>query len=278
MKELVSVIVPCYNQGQYLEETLLSVKNQTYTNLECLIIDDGSTDNTEHVAKQICTIDQRFRYYFKNNGGLSSARNFGLRLAKGDWIQLLDSDDLIEKDKIDYQIDLIGKFKAEILISGYRYFKNTEGYDSLRILGRNNLIPEVNLQQEDSLDLIRLFELANPFVISAPLYKKSVFQKIGFFDEEFHALEDWDFHLRCAKGGIKFQHVGYRGLSKTLIRIHDGSMMSSNDSMSLAYDIFSKKHNLQTFGVILPRPHFFKRVFKKLLPPFIIEFYHFVRK
>ena len=86
MSFLVSIIVPCYNQAQYLPETLQSVLDQTYTNWECIIVNDGSPDATEAVAQEWCEKDHRFIYLKKENGGLSSARNAGLKIAKGDYI------------------------------------------------------------------------------------------------------------------------------------------------------------------------------------------------
>ena len=77
---LVSIIVPCYNQAQYLPETLDSVLAQTYPYWECIIVNDGSPDNTEEIAKHYCEKDSRFKYVYKENGGLSSARNVSLHL------------------------------------------------------------------------------------------------------------------------------------------------------------------------------------------------------
>ena len=92
---LISVIVPCYNQAQYLDECLQSVLDQTYTDWECIIVNDGSPDNTEQIAKNWVEKDARFRYLSKENGGLSSARNAGIEIAKGEWILPLDADDKI---------------------------------------------------------------------------------------------------------------------------------------------------------------------------------------
>ena len=88
---LISVIVPCYNQAQYLDECLQSVLDQTYTDWECIIVNDGSPDNTEDVAKKWVEKDTRFIYLSKENGGLSSARNAGIEIAKGEWILPLDA-------------------------------------------------------------------------------------------------------------------------------------------------------------------------------------------
>ena len=94
----ISIIVPCYNQVQYLDECLQSVLDQTYTNWECLIIDDGSPDNTEDLAKIWVEKDERFHYFKKENGGVSSARNFGIEKSTGIYILPLDGDDKIAEN------------------------------------------------------------------------------------------------------------------------------------------------------------------------------------
>ena len=95
MNPLISVIVPCYNQAQYLDECLQSVLDQTYTDWECIIVNDGSPDHTEEMAKSWLEKDPRFKYIHKENGGLSSARNAGITEAKGEWVLPLDADDKI---------------------------------------------------------------------------------------------------------------------------------------------------------------------------------------
>ncbi|SHF70239.1 glycosyltransferase family 2 protein [Dysgonomonas macrotermitis] len=92
---LISIIVPCYNQAQYLPETLQSVLDQELLQWECLIVNDGSPDNTGDIAKQWCAKDTRFKYLEKANGGLADARNYGIRHAQGKYILPLDSDDKI---------------------------------------------------------------------------------------------------------------------------------------------------------------------------------------
>jgi glycosyltransferase involved in cell wall biosynthesis len=95
MKDLISIIVPCYNQAQYLDECLQSVYSQTCEDWECIIINDGSPDNTQDVANKWVVKDSRFRYYEIENSGVSSARNFGINQATGNWILPLDGDDKI---------------------------------------------------------------------------------------------------------------------------------------------------------------------------------------
>jgi glycosyltransferase involved in cell wall biosynthesis len=95
---LVSIIVPCYKQAQYLPEALASVLAQTYPYWECIIVNDGSPDNTEEVAKLYCERDNRFKYVYKRNEGPSSARNLGIHQSKGDYITFIDADDWVDKD------------------------------------------------------------------------------------------------------------------------------------------------------------------------------------
>jgi glycosyltransferase involved in cell wall biosynthesis len=89
----ITVIVPCYNQAAYLDEALQSVLNQTYLYWECIIVNDGSTDQSEVKAKEWTEKDHRFKYFYQKNSGLCSARNFGIKKAQGEFILPLDADD-----------------------------------------------------------------------------------------------------------------------------------------------------------------------------------------
>ena len=243
-KMLVSVIVPCYNQAHFLSDALNSVINQSYPYWECIIVNDGSVDETDKVAQIWIMKDERFKYITKENGGLSSARNAGLSLADGDYIQLLDADDLLEENKLKHQTSYFNKYggKIDIVVSGYRYFRDSDEERELFIFGPYDLLPEVALNQGDKKDLIKLFAKTNPMVVSAPLYRKSVFEKVGRFDESLGANEDWDFHFRCALNNMVFQHSGYPPDTKTLIRIHDANMSVDKGYMMENLDKFRQKH------------------------------------
>jgi len=197
-QHLVSVIVPCYNQVRYLPDALGSVLAQTFPYWECIIVNDGSPDNTGRVAQEWLAMDGRFKYIEKENGGLSSARNAGLKVALGEYIQFLDADDILEKNKIFHQVAYLDSHgeNMDILVSGYRYFQDSDEPRELLIFGPNNLLPEVIINKEDKKDLVKLFAKKNPMVVSAPLYHRSVFHRIGNFDEDLGANEDWDFHFR----------------------------------------------------------------------------------
>ena len=233
-KPVISIIVPCYNQAQFLDECLQSILDQTYYNWECIIVNDGSPDNTEELATKWVEKDSRFKYSYKENGGLSSARNFGIEQAGGVWIQFLDCDDILEKNKLKNQSFSFIE-SADVFISGYRYFLHEEGRFKQRIFGGGNLLPEVCLTPDDSTDLKTLFNSKNPFVISAPIYKRSIFESIGLFNEELTSLEDWEFNFRCALSDLKFKHTGYGIEDKVLIRIHKVSMMNDKANMQRNY-------------------------------------------
>ena len=95
MNTKVSVIVPCYNQAQYLDEALQSILNQSFTDWECIVVNDGSKDNTEFISNEWIKKDSRFKYVYQDNGGLSNARNVGIKKAEGEFILPLDADDKI---------------------------------------------------------------------------------------------------------------------------------------------------------------------------------------
>ena len=133
MVALVSVIVPCYNQGVFLNEALDSVYNQTYTDWECIIVNDGSTDDTEVIAQQWVAKDNRFKYFYKKNSGVSSTRNFGISKASGKYIQFLDSDDILDNRKIQFSIDKLKEDKSNEIVIVISNFKMLSS-DSKEIL------------------------------------------------------------------------------------------------------------------------------------------------
>ena len=122
MSELVSIIVPCYKQAHYLREALQSVLEQSYSNWECIIVNDGSPDTTELVAKQWLEKDSRFHYLYKENGGLPSARNAGIKISTGEFILPLDADDILHPDYLKKTVPVLNKNNDLGVVSCYRYF------------------------------------------------------------------------------------------------------------------------------------------------------------
>lgn len=113
--ELISVVVPIYNVEKYLRQCLDSIQNQTYQNFECLLINDGSPDNSADICREYVEKDSRFKYFEKENGGLSDARNYGIRQSKGSYLTFVDSDDWLENDALQQLYDALKK-KMQILV------------------------------------------------------------------------------------------------------------------------------------------------------------------
>lgn len=188
MKPKISVIIPCYNQAQFLDETLESVLNQTYKSWECIIIDDGSTDASKDVAVKWCTIDGRFRYVFQLNGGLSNARNKGLHLAKGDLIQFLDADDLLKPTKFQIQIEDLQN--AQISISNYFAFKDGNVQEMAKDRYLSPFVSEINFKKDIILD----WEYRISIPCHTVLFQKALVVENNLsFDETLPNHEDWVF-------------------------------------------------------------------------------------
>ena len=118
MDDLISIIIPVYRVEKYLEECLNSVINQTYANLEIILIDDGSPDRCGQICDEYAKKDERIEVIHQENQGVSNARNHGIEMAKGKYITFIDSDDYLEQDYIKYLYDEITKFNADISICG----------------------------------------------------------------------------------------------------------------------------------------------------------------
>ena len=114
MANKVSIIVPCYNHAKYLEECIESVKNQSYSNWECIIVDDGSTDDTAVVSRKLET--EKIRYVYQENRGLSGARNTGIRNATGDYILPLDADDTLNPLALEKMMAVFNKAPETLIV------------------------------------------------------------------------------------------------------------------------------------------------------------------
>jgi len=233
LSEVVSVIVPAYNYGHFLGETLSNLQKQTYKHWECIIVDDGSTDNTKEVAKEWCLKDQRFRYIFQENAGLSAARNTGIKNSIGSFIQLLDADDLLEVDKFKNQLDIFNKVpEADIVYSEVRYF-HTETPNERRFSMNENDSPWMPCLSGKGQEIIKILLKINLFVVNAALTRKSVFDKVGAFNVKLKSVEDYEFWCRCAFKGLFFQYDNASG-SFALVRAHAVSMSKNKMTMSEA--------------------------------------------
>ncbi|PBQ33842.1 hypothetical protein CNR22_19330 [Sphingobacteriaceae bacterium] len=230
---LVSIVIPCYNYALFLNDAVQSVVDQTYTKWECLIIDDGSKDNTAEVAKQLAEKHTGVYYHYKDNGGLSSARNYGIERAKGSFICFLDADDLLDKNKLLKQVDCFTQNPNADIVYGKAMFFETS--DPSKIYGNKLKSKESSLPtfSGKGTKLIALLTEQNLTVVSSPLLRIQVFAKTGNFDPAYKSYEDWHFWIRCALAGIEFKYCGQPAVS-TYIRFGHESMMSDKRKLILA--------------------------------------------
>lgn len=192
----ISIIIPVYNNQKYLTRCIKSVIEQTYRNIEIIIINDGSTDKSIDIINKILVKDNRIILIDKENEGVSKTRNYGLRKSTGDYIMFLDSDDYIEKNTINDLVDIIKKNKRVDLIKfGYDtrigfYVKNKQDYDYL-----NNKRWRKEQYKRDIYP--KIISTYNFSAIFNCLINKKISKDIGlFFNEKFDYAEDLEYQFR----------------------------------------------------------------------------------
>lgn len=226
---LISIVVPCYNYGRFIEETLRSVQRQDYPHWECIVVDDGSTDDSAERVRPFLA-DHRMRYHFQENRGLSAARNAGLKLSRGEFIQFLDADDHLSPDKLLRHVEFFAKSPhVDVSYSDYRYFPSDspdQYFPSLE-LRHDSAMPRVSGQ---GMQLLAGLLNANIMPVNAAMVRRSLVDRIGAFDEGLRYLEDWDFWLRAAFSGSEIRYLG-DGQGYANIRVHKTSMSGSKRPM-----------------------------------------------
>ena len=221
---LLSVIVTCFNLGQYLDEALQSVLEQTYKDWECIIVNDGSQDNTADIANKWIHKDPRFVYFCQENRGVSSARNWGIHNAKGLFIIPLDADNKLRPEFIGTVISILdSNEQIDVVYGDAQFFEKKK----LLLKGRPFDISEIVL---------------NNYIDTCAGFRKKSWEELGGYDENMpvYGFEDWDFWLRMAVKGYQFHYV------ETVMfdyRVRENSLLSKAwKERSLLIDyIFEKK-------------------------------------
>lgn len=187
-EKMVSIIIPVYNQEKFLIETLNAVMNQTYSNWECILVNDGSTDNSVAVLNPFLTQDNRFHFINSDNKGVSNARNLALQQVNGDYILFLDGDDLIHPEKIQLAISNFQKdTDLSIVFNTTSYFQDTI----------KNCLYEMKIAPEllNFNDLLLYWGDKIILPIHSAIIKKSLLEGIEY-NRELTAQEDWLVWLR----------------------------------------------------------------------------------
>jgi glycosyltransferase involved in cell wall biosynthesis len=217
---LVSVVMPAYNAAPYLAEAVQSVLSQTCQDLELIIVDDGSTDETLLVARRLAAHDIRVRIISTPNGGPATARNTALRIARGAFLALLDSDDVIAPHYLATQLGLLDANPDASIVTanainrgggvnfdGKPYWTRTSGIEPVTAVDL--------IRQEDAICILSVF-------------RRRVYETIGGFNPEFSGNEDYEFWLRAILAGFvvvrNYEPLGF-------YRRHQGSLSSDEPRM-----------------------------------------------
>lgn len=226
---LVSVIIPCYNAGRFLGETLESVFCQTLKDFEVIVIDDGSIDNTASIIR---SFGSRLRSEFGPNRGVSRARNRGTELANGKFIQYLDADDLLTPGKLEMQIGALDKSNAYIAYGPWQKLveKRDGKYIKSKLISRKMRNPEI--------DLFTDFWCPP----AAYLFRRSIIEKKIRWNEELPVIQDARFVLDCAFCGATF---AYCPGTMAYYRVHSSDSISTRSSMEFIRDCFKNTKEIE---------------------------------
>ena len=222
---LVSVIIPNYNHARFLGDAIRSVLDQDYKNVEIIVVDDGSTDNSRDIAGQF---GEQIHYIYQTNAGLSAARNTGIRVSNGSLIGVLDADDMYEPGYLSTLVaELQSNLDADGIYCGYQFVDQ-----------ENNLLPQIEARPVASELLYEVLLDGNFFVPESIFLHRHVYEKVGLFDEALRACEDWDVWLRVTK---KFKIIHSHEIL-TRHRILAGSMSTDPLRMLTARLTVLSKH------------------------------------
>jgi len=197
-----SVVIPAYNKANLTIKTVESVLGQTYGNVEVIVVDDGSTDDTKN---KLQLFGDRIHYIYKQNGGACSARNVGIKQATGEYIALIDCDDIFYPEKIAKSVECLEKKSDYGFVYTGAYFINRDG----------DVISEHGISDYPASGWIASRLLLNDFICnSTVVIRKECFKKVGYFDEKIFMPADWDMWLRLSEkykaAYINDKLTGYR--------------------------------------------------------------------
>jgi glycosyltransferase involved in cell wall biosynthesis len=235
---LVSVVIPAFNSSDFISETIQSVLNQTYTNTEIIVVDDGSTDNTYAIAEEYSRSDQRIKVFKIPPAGRPSVpRNYGISKSRGDLIAFLDSDDLWTPDKLSAQVKVFEKNPSLLLV-----YSSSYSFGEVNLFSPNyELLPLWFRAAKNRNDLLKI---GNTIPLSSVLIRKDILTELKGFDEDpALKIEDYELWLRVSeKGNIHYiprVHVYYR--------IHKSQFSADWDTKKERVEYLSQKS-----GVTLP--------------------------
>ena len=193
---MISVIIPCYNQAKFLADALKGLQSQTYSDWECVIVDDGSTDASADIARTFAASDSRIKLFSKENGGTATARNMGLRNIHGDYVRFLDADDDLNKETLARQVEYMEKNGLDISATEWCYFIEKENHE-IEYIKHSPMLSKVLFSFRFSL--LTRWGLDFSIAQHALMYRVEFLKKNQlFFDEKIRYREDWDFLINAS--------------------------------------------------------------------------------
>ena len=232
MEELISVIIPIYNVESYLTKCIESVIGQDYRNLEIILIDDGSTDNSAQICIEYAKKDPRIIYRRKDNGGPASARNEGLRIASGSWIGYVDADDYISQDMYSTLANEADHTTKSIICCGVR-IEDLQGKEIRHLRSSYKPDKPFDLSREEAL--LQYLNPTDRLLYSAPwdkIFRADIAKRFSFDEAKFFA-EDFDYTLNCLMVSDGLRYIPYKKYHY-LIRL--GSLTSSREISKKSFD------------------------------------------
>ena len=258
--ELISIIVPIYNTEKYLHQCLDSILNQTYTNFEVLLVNDGSTDSSGIICQEYVERDSRFRYFEKDNGGVASARNLGLEHSEGTYITFIDSDDWVEQNYLDVLYTALKENDTDVAISTYKRFAQDSVFYLRSYSKENDEFLNIGKRNRNSfLEILpKLGELDHSFYsISSKLIKRKIIGNL-LFDEQVSYAEDLNFFFHLYLG---VESVVYVRDYTYIYRTHDASTSQNVNELKALQELEIYKSMFQQIDRMgLPTFYYFKRM------------------
>lgn len=229
--ELISIIIPTHNYGHLIAETLDSLLAQTYPAWECLIIDDGSRDDTRLVVAGYAARDARFCYTYQDSQGVSAARNLGLVQAAGTYIQFLDADDLLLPRKLELHVAYLQQYSTiDLVYSDVRYFPTDDPSQHRRAFDLTDTEWMPHVDDTPNSAITHLLQ-RNIMPIQSPLSRASLLHRVGPFNAAMRYCEDWDYWFRCATAGGQLRFLDAPE-AMSLVRVHRVSASQNVHAMA----------------------------------------------
>lgn len=243
----VSIIMPAYNAENYINKSVKSVLDQTFKNWELIIIDDGSSDRTAEICKKYVSLDNRIIYLFQENSKQATARNNGLKIAKGDIIAFLDSDDLWLPTKLELSLSYFDLNKFDLIFTD-SYFGND---DEIKIGSNLKKLNVIDSEYFGKKAIAQFIEY-NKIPILTVLVKKIYIENINFFDSQCVPAEDYDLWLRLLKAGCRFKSID---LPLSIYRVQEKSSTASDRLVTdTVLNIFMKNFTYEEILQMNVRP------------------------